>query len=668
MLTNGYEFSKLNGVLKNTGFTEDQVEYALGKLEDERQASVAQDQTSTESQEVLRADGPSDSNDRTASIKQARKLLGPEGNDLSPKELTERLVSGGYSWGDSIYAAYNCGADWDAQAGRRASRLLDEGKGISRLPELLMAAGFTEAQATKASEQAKKDLEEAKRTREELIRKASRELRELLAGSGDILSSSELIDWLVNKGDLTRDEASELVYDCEVDWKEQASRRARILLKRGTNVDALPDRLREIGFSSNEAHYAWVKVNQERQASGGRSKDQQPTPKETPRPKRESATPQQKPARTAANASSSTPTKHSHKWAIGLGIAAMVLVDIMATPQVQSHLTSIPTTPSQSEALSKAHELLNAYPYSRSSLVDKLEETYGSGIAEWAADNCEADWSTEAAENAHAKINSGTYSPTNLKATLISEGFTDEEAGSAVSHYSDLFDSEAAEYAESLIGNDPFTKDAMKDALTSAGFNDSQTDYALDGCDFNEEAVKYANAHPGDDSTSPSDLSSQLQNAGFSSDEADYGVSHSGIAWNDRAAAYAKACVSNGTAKYTDLVTQLRNKGYDSTQATAGTDNCGVDWNANALAAAKERLKGYSYSRSNLISWLRHEGYSKDQATYGDDSTGTDWNNEAVKCATSLKQDGKSSDDIKTELKNTYGYTDDQISYAMSKI
>ena len=84
-----------------------------------------------------------------------------------------------------------------------------------------------------------------------------------------------------------------------------------------------------------------------------------------------------------------------------------------------------------SSAVEAAKKYLDSGSYSYTALVDKLQQDgYSTADAEYAANNCGADWNKKAAEEAKALISSGTYTKEELIDKLMLKGYTFEQAAS----------------------------------------------------------------------------------------------------------------------------------------------------------------------------------------------------------------------------------------------
>lgn len=86
-------------------------------------------------------------------------------------------------------------------------------------------------------------------------------------------------------------------------------------------------------------------------------------------------------------------------------------------------------TMEQSNAIRMAKEYLRHSAFSYNGLVDQLEfEGFEHDDAVFAADNCGADWSEEAAECAKSYLRHSAFSKQGLIEQLEFEGFTHEQA------------------------------------------------------------------------------------------------------------------------------------------------------------------------------------------------------------------------------------------------
>lgn len=84
---------------------------------------------------------------------------------------------------------------------------------------------------------------------------------------------------------------------------------------------------------------------------------------------------------------------------------------------------------SQQNALRSAKSYLDVMPFSYTGLIEQLEyEQYSTEDATYAADNCGANWNTQAEKSAESYIELMPFSRGELIDQLIYEGFTEEQA------------------------------------------------------------------------------------------------------------------------------------------------------------------------------------------------------------------------------------------------
>lgn len=120
-----------------------------------------------------------------------------------------------------------------------------------------------------------------------------------------------------------------------------------------------------------------------------------------------------------------------------------------------------------------AAEYLAELPFSREGLVDMLVkyESFTKAEAEYGADNCGADWNTEAVRMAERYATSGAYSRKGLEKQLDFEGFSKKEAAYGVENAKVDWLAEADEVAAQQKGYNPaITKEALAKYMTDEGF------------------------------------------------------------------------------------------------------------------------------------------------------------------------------------------------------
>lgn len=138
-------------------------------------------------------------------------------------------------------------------------------------------------------------------------------------------------------------------------------------------------------------------------------------------------------------------------------------------------------TTAQNQALKSAKNYLEYSPFSYLGLIDQLEfEGFSETDAQYAADNCQADWNEEALKKAERYLDTQAFSHSGLIKQLEFDKFTEEE---------------------SIYGADNC------------------------GADWNEEAVKKAKQYTEMNGFSLENLTDQLEFEGFTPEEAQYGAS-----------------------------------------------------------------------------------------------------------------------------------------------
>ena len=116
------------------------------------------------------------------------------------------------------------------------------------------------------------------------------------------------------------------------------------------------------------------------------------------------------------------------KYASASGISDENDTDTKAPAKTPASSTGSATM-GQSNALKRAKEYLEYMPFSYSGLIDQLEfEGYSYSEAEYAADNCGADWNEQAALKAADYLDFMSFSRSELIDQLEFEGFTYEQA------------------------------------------------------------------------------------------------------------------------------------------------------------------------------------------------------------------------------------------------
>ena len=238
-------------------------------------------------------------------------------------------------------------------------------------------------------------------------------------------------------------------------------------------------------------------------------------------------------------------------------------------------------------ALGRAIDRMDGDVYSRSKLIYYLEEMDGCSAeeAEYAADNCGADWEAMALQQAEDSLSSRAYSYDSLIYLLVENyDYTDQEA----------------EYAADNCGAD-WDEQALLDAEEVLGYG---------------YGYSYAGL-----------IEILTENDGFTEEQAEYAADNCGADWNEQALQAAEDRLeSNSGYSYTFLVERLtEGDGFTEQEAAYGADHCGADWNEQAVMAAEDYLDidSIDWDREKLIRWLtEYDYFTETQAEYAADQVG----------------------------------------------
>lgn len=131
-------------------------------------------------------------------------------------------------------------------------------------------------------------------------------------------------------------------------------------------------------------------------------------------------------------------------------------------------------------ALSTANLYLSFSAFSRSGLIDQLQyEGYSISEANYAVDNCGANWNEQAKECAKTYLSFMAFSESGLANQLEYDGFTHSEAIYGVSHIVVDWNEQAVKSAETYLEYMSFSRSGLGVQLEYEGFNASQVEYAL---------------------------------------------------------------------------------------------------------------------------------------------------------------------------------------------
>ena len=139
-----------------------------------------------------------------------------------------------------------------------------------------------------------------------------------------------------------------------------------------------------------------------------------------------------------------------------------------------------PTTGEQN-ALDSANRYLSFTAFSRTGLIDQLEyEGYTTQEAEYAADQCGADWMEQARKKAVNYLEVSAFSESGLIEQLEYEGFTHEQAAYGVSLCGANWMEQADKKAASYLSFTSFSRNGLIQQLEYEGFTHEQAVYGAE--------------------------------------------------------------------------------------------------------------------------------------------------------------------------------------------
>ncbi|MCD8317307.1 MAG: Ltp family lipoprotein [Eggerthellaceae bacterium] len=123
---------------------------------------------------------------------------------------------------------------------------------------------------------------------------------------------------------------------------------------------------------------------------------------------------------------------------------------------------------------------INEVSYNR--LVQILEnDGFTTEEAEYAADNCGADWNEQALTTAQVYLDSGIYSRQSLIEALLDDGYTEDQAEYAADNCGVDYTQQAMRAAEDLVNKTPdISHDDLIAELTNYGFTEDEADSAAE--------------------------------------------------------------------------------------------------------------------------------------------------------------------------------------------
>lgn len=136
---------------------------------------------------------------------------------------------------------------------------------------------------------------------------------------------------------------------------------------------------------------------------------------------------------------------------------------------------------SKQNALKSAKSYLSISSFSRKGLIKQLEyEKFPTEDAEYAADNCGADWKAQALKSAKSYLSVSSFSYKGLKKQLEYEGFTSSEATYGVDNCGANWNEEAAKSAKSYLSISSFSRGSLITQLEYEGFTHEQAVYGVE--------------------------------------------------------------------------------------------------------------------------------------------------------------------------------------------
>lgn len=137
-------------------------------------------------------------------------------------------------------------------------------------------------------------------------------------------------------------------------------------------------------------------------------------------------------------------------------------------------------TQGQKNALIKARDYLNYFPFSYSGLIKQLEyEGFSTEEATYASDNCGADWKEQASKKAIDYLSYSAFSYSGLINQLEYEGFSSDEASFAADSCGADWNEQAAKKAQDYLDYSSFSRSSLINQLEYEGFTKEQAEYGV---------------------------------------------------------------------------------------------------------------------------------------------------------------------------------------------
>lgn len=135
----------------------------------------------------------------------------------------------------------------------------------------------------------------------------------------------------------------------------------------------------------------------------------------------------------------------------------------------------------EQNALKRAKEYLNYSSFSYDGLVEQLEfEGYTHSEAVYAADNCGANWNSQASDKAKEYLKYSAFSYSGLVEQLEFEGYSHSDAIDAVNNCGADWNEQAAKKAKQYLEYSSFSRTGLIEQLEFEGFTHSQAVYGAE--------------------------------------------------------------------------------------------------------------------------------------------------------------------------------------------
>ena len=317
--------------------------------------------------------------------------------------------------------------------------------------------------------------------------------------------------------------------------------------------------------------------------------------------------------------------------------------------------------------------------FSREGLIKQLKfEGYSQSDAEYAADNCGADWNQQAAKAAENYLSFMSFSQDALIKQLEYDGFTHEQAVYGAGSTGSDENEQAVGSAQNYLKVMPFSKKGLIRQLEYDGYSHEDAEKAVDSLtvDWNEQAVTSAKNTLQFISLSDTEIVNWLVRDGYTEEEAanalatikgdkpkiGSNVSSNANSEENRAVEKVKSYLRYNYSR-SQVIEKLVSAGFSKETAEYAADNCDVDWNQQAVNKAASYLK-YDYSAAKIYNKLLEEGFTSEQAQFGIMNCNADWNQQAVNKAISYLKFNYSAGKIYDKLLDEE-FTSEQAQYGI---